>query len=135
MSADALAPPAYAKRVALVVGINKYDKLPHERQLVKAVNDARAIEVALKSVGFDVIDDVGRSAFNLAWQQLLNKLSPGVATRPQRYAAGAAYLNLRAGHPKSLSFEVRRGSHGSRAHTSRPQGSGLGPDNLRPGFD
>jgi hypothetical protein len=135
MSTDALAPPAYAKRVALVVGINKYDKLPHERQLVKAVNDARAIEVALKSVGFDVIDDVGRSAFNLAWQQLLNKLSPGVATRPQRYAAGAAYLNLRAGHPKSLSFEVRRGSHGSRAHTSRPQGSGLGPDNLRPGFD
>jgi hypothetical protein len=27
MSTDALAPPAYAKRVALVVGINKYDKL------------------------------------------------------------------------------------------------------------
>ena len=70
---------AQAKRVALVVGINKYDNLPRERQLVKAVNDARAIEVALKSVGFEVIkaEDVGRSAFNLAWQQLLNKLSPG----------------------------------------------------------
>src|SRR5215510_16111157 len=70
---------AHAKRVALVIGINKYDNLPRERQLIKAVNDARAIEVALKSVGFDVIkaEDVGRSAFNLAWQQVLNKLAPG----------------------------------------------------------
>jgi hypothetical protein len=79
MLVGALAPPAHAKRVALVVGINKYDNLPRERQLVKAVNDARAVEVALKSVGFEVIkaEDVGRSAFNLAWQQLLNKLGPG----------------------------------------------------------
>src|SRR5215831_21151304 len=79
VAALAVAPPAHAKRVALVVGINKYDNLPRERQLVKAVNDARAVEVALKSVGFEVIkaEDVGRSAFNLAWQQLLNKLSPG----------------------------------------------------------
>src|SRR5262245_46704763 len=71
--------PAHAKRVALVVGINKYDNLPRERQLIKAVNDARAIEGALKSVGFDVIkaEDVGRSAFNSAWQQLLNKVGPG----------------------------------------------------------
>src|SRR5262249_25135997 len=71
--------PAYAKRVALVVGSNKYDNLPRERQLTKAVNDARAIEGALSSVGFEVIkaEDVGRSAFNLAWQQLLNRVGPG----------------------------------------------------------
>ena len=70
---------AHAKRVALVVGINKYDNLPRERQLIKAVNDARAMEAALKSVGFDVIkaEDVGRSTFNQVWQQLLNKVSPG----------------------------------------------------------
>jgi len=70
---------AHAKRVALVVGINKYDNLPRERQLAKAVNDARAMEAALKLVGFDVVkaEDVGRSAFNQAWQQLLNKVSPG----------------------------------------------------------
>jgi uncharacterized caspase-like protein len=70
---------AYAKRVALVVGINKYDNLPPERQLRKALNDARALESALKAVGFDVIkaEDVGRSAFNQAWQQLLNKVAPG----------------------------------------------------------
>jgi hypothetical protein len=45
---------AHAKRVALVVGINKYDNLPRERQLAKAVNDARAM-AALKAIGFDVI--------------------------------------------------------------------------------
>jgi hypothetical protein len=63
---------AHAKRVALVVGINKYDNLPRERQLAKAVNDARAMEAAFKAVGFDVIkaEDVSRSAFNQAWQQL-----------------------------------------------------------------
>jgi formylglycine-generating enzyme required for sulfatase activity len=74
-----MASTAHAKRVALVVGINKYDNLPRERQLAKAVNDARALEAALKAVGFDVIraEDVGRSAFNQAWQQLLNKLVPG----------------------------------------------------------
>ena len=56
---------AHAKRVALVVGINKYDNLPRERQLAKAVNDARAM-AALKAIGFDVIkaEDVGRSTFN-----------------------------------------------------------------------
>ena len=61
-------PTAHAKRVALVIGINKYDNLRRERQLMKAVNDAGAIEAALKSVGFEVIkaEDVGRSAFNHA---------------------------------------------------------------------
>src|SRR5262245_42490544 len=75
----ALPQVAQAKRVALVVGINRYDNLPRERQLAKAVNDARAVEATLRSVGFDVIrvEDVGRSAFNLAWQQLLNKVGPG----------------------------------------------------------
>jgi hypothetical protein len=61
---------AHAKRVALVLGINKYDNLPRERQLAKAVSDARAMEAAFKAVGFDVIKaEVSRSAFNQAWQQ------------------------------------------------------------------
>jgi uncharacterized caspase-like protein len=70
---------AQAKRIALVVGINRYDNLPRERQLVKAVNDARAMEGALNAVDFDVIkaEDVGRSAFNQAWQQLHTKVQPG----------------------------------------------------------
>src|SRR5262245_29015197 len=70
---------AHAKRVALVVGINTYDNLPLGRQLVKAINDARSVEAALKSVGFEVIraEDVKRSAFNEAWQRLLSRVSPG----------------------------------------------------------
>ena len=70
---------ARAKRIALVVSINRYDNLPRKRQLVKAVNDARAMEGALKAVDFDVIkaEDAGRSAFNQAWQQLLTKVQPG----------------------------------------------------------
>jgi hypothetical protein len=74
-----MASMAHAKRVALVVGINKYDNLPNERQLTKAVNDARAMEAALKAVGFDVIkaEDVGRSAFHHSWQQLLDKVALG----------------------------------------------------------
>ena len=46
-----LASTAHAKRVALVVSINKYDNLPRDRQLAKAVNGARAMEAALKVVG------------------------------------------------------------------------------------
>jgi formylglycine-generating enzyme required for sulfatase activity len=74
-----MASAAHAKRVALVVGINKYDNLPSERQLTKAVNDARAMEAALKAVGFDVIkaEDVGRSAFHHSWQQLLDTVALG----------------------------------------------------------
>ena len=74
-----MASTAHARRVALVVGINKYDNLPSERQLTKAVNDARAMEAALKAVGFDVIkaEDVGRSAFHHSWQQLLDKVALG----------------------------------------------------------
>jgi formylglycine-generating enzyme required for sulfatase activity len=72
-------PAAHAKRVAIVVGINKYDNLPGNQQLAKAVNDARSVEVALKSLGFDVskAEDVDRSAFNQVWQQFLNRVGPG----------------------------------------------------------
>jgi hypothetical protein len=44
-----VASTAHAKRVAFVVGINKCDNLPRERQLAKAVNDARTMEAALKA--------------------------------------------------------------------------------------
>jgi hypothetical protein len=66
-------------RVALVIGIDKYDNLGPQAQLRKAKGDSAAIAKALKDLGFDVIakDDVTRSAFNSHWQDFLNKLSPG----------------------------------------------------------
>ena len=52
----AMSPAEAAKRVALVIGINSYSNLSAERQLKKAVNDARSIRDALKDdLGFDVL--------------------------------------------------------------------------------
>ena len=42
-----------AKRIALVVGIDKYPNLGSSSQLQKAVNDARAIGGALGEMGFE----------------------------------------------------------------------------------
>jgi hypothetical protein len=47
---------AYAeKRVALVVGIDRYPNLGPDRQLLRAVNDAKAVGDALAKIGFSVI--------------------------------------------------------------------------------
>jgi formylglycine-generating enzyme required for sulfatase activity len=72
--------PAVAeKRVALVIGIDKYDNLGPSAQLRKARSDAAAVARVLRDLGFDVIakEDVTRSAFNGHWQDFLNKLTPG----------------------------------------------------------
>jgi hypothetical protein len=72
--------PAVAeKRVALVIGIDKYDNLGPSAQLRKARSDAAAVARVLRDLGFDVIakEDVTRSAFNSHWQDFLNKLTPG----------------------------------------------------------
>jgi uncharacterized caspase-like protein len=72
--------PALAeKRVALVIGIDKYDNLGPSAQLRKARSDAAAVARVLRDLGFDVIakEDVTRSAFNSHWQDFLNKLTPG----------------------------------------------------------
>src|ERR1700674_5137497 len=61
--------PGHAeKRVALVVGNDRYANLPSDQQLRKAVNDARAVGDALERLPehlrFDVIrgDNLGRQA-------------------------------------------------------------------------
>lgn len=47
--------PASAGRVALVIGNDDYSNLPPDKQLRKAVNDARAMGDALEKIGFTVI--------------------------------------------------------------------------------
>jgi Caspase domain len=66
------------KRIAFVVGIDKYDNLGPQQQLQRAVNDARAVGAALGSVGFEVTsaENVGRGAFNAIWQQFIDMLQP-----------------------------------------------------------
>src|SRR5262245_55654841 len=76
------APAAEAKRVAFVVGINTYDFLSPNQQLVKAINDARAVARAFRDTGFEVVlaEDTSRAVFLRAWQSFLNKVEPGDVT-------------------------------------------------------
>jgi hypothetical protein len=65
-----LSSPAWAKRVAFVVGIDNYDNLPEAQQLRKAVNDAHALGATLQGLGYQVIsaDNPDRRTFNEKWQ-------------------------------------------------------------------
>jgi uncharacterized caspase-like protein len=72
--------PAYAeKRVALVVGNNRYANLGANEQLQKAVNDARAMGGALRQLGFDVIpgENLDRRALTARLDELMQRLVPG----------------------------------------------------------
>lgn len=63
-------------RLALVVGIDKYEKL---EPLKKAGNDAVAVGTALEKLGFavDVLRDADRRTFNRTLSGFLNKIKPG----------------------------------------------------------
>lgn len=79
-SALALAGPAQAqKRVAFVVGVDRYDNLGPQQQLQRAVSDARAVGAILGSLGYEVIaaENVSRPVFNAQWAKFLDKLQPG----------------------------------------------------------
>ncbi len=71
----AFAPAAFAaKRVAFVVGIDKYDNLPAQQQLKKALSDAHAVGETLEGLGYDVIEGEQRRATRISsrqWQQFL----------------------------------------------------------------
>ena len=84
------AEPALAqKRVALVIGNDRYPNLPPERQLLKAVNDAEAVGNTLARLGFEVI-----RGSNLGRQAMIDKLSDLTA----RVEAGDTALVFYAGH-------------------------------------
>ena len=69
---------AFAEKRALVIGVNIYDNLGPDRQLEKAVNDARAIGKTFESLGFKVekAENVDRRGFNEAWSQFLGRVEP-----------------------------------------------------------
>jgi formylglycine-generating enzyme required for sulfatase activity len=69
---------AEAAKRALVVGVNVYDNLGADSQLEKAVNDARAMARAFKSLGFEVeiIENADRRSFNRTWSKFLERLEP-----------------------------------------------------------
>ena len=65
-----VAPALAEKRLALVIGNDRYPNLSAERQLQKAANDAQAVGDALGKIGFQVIRGV-----NLTRQGMIDKLS------------------------------------------------------------
>jgi hypothetical protein len=75
----AVAPGHAEKRVALVIGNERYVKLPSSGQLQKAVNDARAVGGALRELGFDVIagENLGRGELLAKLDELIQRLTPG----------------------------------------------------------
>jgi len=77
------------KRVALVIGNDRYLNMPADRQLKKAVNDANTVAAAMRSLGFDVIigTDLGR-------QGMVDKLAEFTA----RLEAGDTAAFFFAGH-------------------------------------
>src|SRR6202521_3621788 len=74
-----VAPGHTEKRVALVIGNDRYVNLPADEQLRKAVNDARAVGDALGSLGFEVIrgENLGRQGLVDKFDELTQRLSPG----------------------------------------------------------
>jgi hypothetical protein len=77
ISEIAVAPALAERKIAFVVGIDKYDNLGPQQQLQRAVNDARSVAGAIASLGFEVVraENVGRGAFNAEWQKFLDKVS------------------------------------------------------------
>jgi len=73
------APVRAEKRVALVIGNDRYANLPAERQLQKAVNDAEAVGDTLARLGFEVIRgrNLGRQGIIDKLSELTAKLAPG----------------------------------------------------------
>jgi hypothetical protein len=65
------------KRVAFVVGIGTYDKLPPHQQLKNPLNDAEGVSQKLAGIGFQVVQEpnLTRSDFNARWQDVLNGLT------------------------------------------------------------
>jgi hypothetical protein len=86
--ACALAPARAEKRVALVIGNDRYANLPASEQLQKAVGDARAVGNALRQIGFTAVEGE-----NLGRQALIDRLDD-VA----RQSSGATVFFFFSGH-------------------------------------
>lgn len=105
---------AAEKRVALVIGNDRYPSLPSHQQLQRAGNDAEAIGTALQGIGFEVIrgrnldrqamiDKIaelttrlseGDTASTPVQEQKRRRSSPGTSSRRSAGRASAAWETL-----------------------------------------
>ncbi|OQW55264.1 MAG: hypothetical protein A4S14_13055 [Proteobacteria bacterium SG_bin9] len=97
LSAVALLVPQLAAaqdRYALVIGNNRYTNLPADKQLSKAVNDARSVGDALEKIGFKVI-----RGENLDRQGMVDR----IFTFTQQIKQGDIAVLFYAGHGVAIS--------------------------------
>ncbi len=71
--------PAFAKRIALIIGNDNYSNLPPQYQLQKAKNDAQSTAETFKALGFQVIEgfDLKRREMNVKLSSFANSIDPG----------------------------------------------------------
>jgi formylglycine-generating enzyme required for sulfatase activity len=76
---SALAPAHAEKRVAVVIGNDRYANLAGHEQLQKAAGDARSVGDALRRIGFDVVEgeNAGRQAMIDRLDEAVRRASPG----------------------------------------------------------
>jgi FKBP-type peptidyl-prolyl cis-trans isomerase len=74
-----VAPAAADKRVALVIGNDRYQNLAADQQLQRAVNDARAVSEVLGRIGFTVLrgENLNRQALIDKFDEMAGQLGPG----------------------------------------------------------
>jgi len=77
LSLVATTPGVCENRLAFVVGVNKYDKLPEYRRLTRSVDDAEDFSNELRHLSFNVTtgNDLSRPDFNSKWQTFLEQIT------------------------------------------------------------
>lgn len=87
---------AAQQRLALVVGVDRYDNLPPDQNPAKAVRDALAVGAALETLGFEVAtaENVARSDFYLTWRRFLARVQPGDLVAVHFSGLGVEYANV-----------------------------------------
>jgi len=72
-------PASAERRLALVIGNDRYANMPADRQLQKAVNDAKTMSAALASLGFEVSlgTNLGRQGIIDKLAEITSRLTPG----------------------------------------------------------
>ena len=115
----AVAPAHAEKRVALVIGNDRYANLPTHEQLQKAVSDARTVGGSLRQIGFEVIsgENLDRRALVGRLNDLIQRVGPGdtaffffsghgVALDGVNYILPADVPDVAAGQETSLKAEA-----------------------------
>lgn len=113
------APSADAARRALLVGVDRYDNLGADDQLLRAINDARSVGKLLQSIGFNVQagENSTRAQFNALWQGFLEQIEPGdtvvlffsghgVEIEGQNFLLPSDVPNIRYGRQEQLRREA-----------------------------